>query len=137
MFYRPGGSAKAINRQYDTVYVDFVDGATDWLPVSRGNWVAINICRALLTFQSPASSILTKMAVAPECAVLLEQKQFGGPDNGAWPVDQWQNLVVATGRRVNMDGWWRLRLLSLNNSDGNGVALGLQVNRTGDSGVDT
>jgi hypothetical protein len=137
MFYRPGGGTRYINPQYDMVYVDYVGGVTGWLPVARGNWVAVNACRASINFMNASQSDVTKMAVAPECIVLLEQKQFGGQkDAEAWPIDQWQNLVVATGRRVNMDGWWRLRLTSLNTLDGNGVAMALQVNRTGDSGVD-
>lgn len=137
MFYRQGGGANYINPQYDTVYVDYAGGATAWLPVVRGNWVAVNLCRAAITFGTSASSVVDKMPQAPECVALLELKQFGGQRDGeAWPIDQWQNLVVATGRRINMDGFLRLRLLSFNNLDGNGVAMGLQVNRTGDSGVD-
>lgn len=137
MFYRQGGIAKAINRQYDTVYADFINGATGWLPVARGNWVAVNVCRATIAFGTPASSIVTKNSIAPECVVALEHKQFGGQtDAEAWPVDSWENQVVATGHRVNMDGWVRLRLLNLNSADGSGIAMGLQVNRTGDSGVE-
>jgi hypothetical protein len=138
LFYRQGGSASRINAQQDTVYADFIGGATGWLPAVRGNWVAVNICRASIVFGSPAQSVINKNAMAPECVVLLELKQFGGQkDAEAWPIDQWQNMVVATGRRISMDGAIRLRILNLNNSDGSGICMGLQVNRTGDSGVDT
>jgi|SRR5579859_289985 len=137
MFYRPGGSVKAINRQYDNVYADFVGATTGWLPVSNGNVVAINIARATIQFVTPASSTVIKNAIAPECEVVMELKSFGIQSNSeVWPIDRWQNLVVATSRRINMDGWVRLRILGLNNVDGNGIAMGLQVNRnSGASGV--
>ena len=137
MFFRPGGTVRAPNRQYDVVYVDFADGATDWLPVARGNLVAVNVCRASIEYTNAVVSRVIKTDVAPECVVLLENKQFGYMrDNEAWPIDRWQNLVVATSRRPSLDGWWRLRLLNVNNMDGTGIALTMQVNRTGDSGVD-
>lgn len=136
MFYRPGGSASRINAQQDTVYADFIGGATGWLPVTKGNMVAINICRAALAFQSVAQSLITPSAVAPEVQVLLELKLNGGdPDASARPVDQWQNLVVATSRRPHRDGWMRLRIVNINNGDGTGVVMDMQVNRTGDSGA--
>ena len=101
MFFRPGGSSKRINTQYDSVYVDFVNGATDWLPVYFGNWVAVHVARASIMFSSPASSVVSKNVVSPEAEVLLEMKSFGGQkDEEAWPLDYWQNVVVATGRRV-------------------------------------
>lgn len=138
MFYRPGGSAKRINAQYDTCYVDFVNGATGWLPVSRGNTIAVNISRAALTFQSIAQSLITPSAVAPEVQVLLELKVYGGdPDASARPIDQWQNMVVATSRRAHRDGWVRLRVVNINNGDGTGVVLDVQVSRTGETGAVT
>lgn len=136
MFYRPGGTAKAINRQYDMVYSDAINGATDWLPISRGNTIAVNISRASILFQSAAQSKVTKSPIAPEVQVLLEYKMFGGDkDAEAWPKDQWQNMVVATERRAHGNGWVRLRIVNINNSDGTGVALALQIGRTGDSGA--
>lgn len=138
MFYRPGGNDKRINVQYDTVYVDFINGATGWLPVSKGNMIAVNISRASLAFQSAAKSLITPSAVAPEVQVLMELKMFGGePDASARPVDQWQNIVVATSRRAHRDGWTRLRVVNINNGDGTGVVLDMQVSRTGDSGAVT
>lgn len=138
MFYRPGGSAKRINAQYDTVYVDTIGGASAWLPVSRGNTISINISRASLLFQSAAQSQITPSAVAPEVQVLMELKIFGGdPDVSARPVDQWQNFVVATSRRAHRDGWARLRVLNINNADGTGVVLDMQVSRTGETGAVT
>lgn len=138
MFYRPGGSLKAINRQYDFVYVDFIGGATGWLPIASGNQISLNICRASIVFGTTAQSSVTKSAVSPEAQVLLELKMFGGDtDSNAWPIDQWQNLVVATDRRAHRDGWVRLRVVNINNSDGTGVAMALQINRKGDVGAVT
>jgi hypothetical protein len=138
MFYRPGGSSKAINRQYDMVYSDQVNGATGWLPVNKGDTIAVNIARASIVFVSAASSTVTKSPIAVEAQVMLEMKMFGGDaDSEAWPVDQWQNMVVATSRRAHRAGWVRLRIVNINNSDGTGAALALQVTRTGDSGAVT
>lgn len=138
MFYRPGGSAKRISAQYDSVYADFTGGATGWLPVSKGNTVSVNISRASLTFQSVVQSIIIPSAVAPEVQVLMELKIFGGdPDQSARPIDQWQNMVVATSRRAYRDGWVRLRIVNINNGDATGVVLDMQVSRTGDAGAST
>lgn len=136
MFYRPGGAATRINAQQDTVYTDAINGATGWLPVQKGYNVAINIARAALTFQSVAQSIIIPSAVAPEVQVLMEMKMQGGDTNqSAWPIDQWQNMVVATFRHINRAGWVRLRVVNINNGDGTGVAMALQVNRSGDTGA--
>ena len=138
MFYRPGGTAKAINRQYDFCYVDFIGGTTGWLPINKGDTIAVNICRASIVFGSVAQSVVTKSAVAAEVQVFLEMKMFGGEgDAEAWPIDQWQNLVVATDRRAHRAGWVRLRVVNINNGDGTGVALALQISRTGESGAVT
>lgn len=138
MFYRPGGSTKAINRQYDSVYTDAIGGATGWLPVHKGDTVAVNISRASITFGSPASSRVTKTPVSPEVSVLMELQEFGGQSaDEAWPVDQWQNMVVATSRIMAKDGWIRLRVTNINNMDGTGVAMALQVSRTGNAGAVT
>ncbi len=138
MFYRPGGSTTRINTQYDSVYSDTVGGATGWLPVSKGNTISINVARAALTFQSIAQSLITPSPVAPEAQVLMEMKMFGGdPDASARPIDQWQNLVAATSRRAHRDGWVRLRIVNINNSDGTGVVMDMQVSRTGDAGAST
>ncbi len=130
MFYRPGGSASRINAQQDTVYVDTIDGATGWLPVQKGYTVAVNIARASLLFQSSAKSIITPSPVAPEVQILMEMKV----DGATMPVDQWQNMVVATFRHINRAGWVRLRVVNINNGDGTGVIMALQVNRSGDNG---
>jgi len=138
VFYRPGGSAKAISRQYDTVYTDTIGGATGWLPVSSGNQIAVNVSRASIVFGNSASSAVTPTPIAPEVQVLLELKLYGGdPDAAARPIDQWQNMVVATDRRAHRDGWVRLRVVNINNADGTGVLLDLQVNRKGDVGAVT
>lgn len=138
MFYRPGGAAKRINAQYDSVYSDAIGGATGWLPVNKGNTIAVNIARAALTFQSVAQSIITPSPIAPEVQVVMEMKMFGGDkDASARPIDQWQNLVVATSRRAHRDGWARLRVLNINSSDGTGVVMDMQVSRTGDVGAST
>lgn len=137
-FYRPGGSALRINTQYDSVYADFIGGATAWLPVSKGNTISVNVCRAAIAFQTAAQSNVTPSPIAPECTVLMEMKMFGGDNNNnARPIDQWQNIVVATSRRAHRDGWVRLRLLNLNNSDGTGVQMDMQISRTGDAGAVT
>jgi hypothetical protein len=136
MFYRPGGTAGRINAQYDEVYADFVNGATDFLPINKGDWIAVNACRASIEFQTPASSIVTKVPTAPEMEMLLEMKTIGGQHHReSWPIDQWQNLVVAVGMRAHRAGWVRLRILNINNVDGSGLAMALQVTRTGDSGA--
>lgn len=138
MFYRIGGTAKAPNRQYDSVYSDAVDGVTDWLPVHKGDTIAVNIARASITYGSAASSVVVKSPVAPEAQILLEMKMFGAERaSEVWPIDQWQNVLVATSRRAHRSGWVRLRIVNINNSDGTGVALALQISRTGDSGAVT
>lgn len=138
MFYRPGGSAKRINAQYDTVYADFVGGATGWLPTNKGDTIAVNISRAALTFQSVAQSLITPSVVAPEVQVLMELKLFGGDaDASARPADQWQNIIVATSRRAHRAGWVRLRIVNINSGDGTGVVMDLQVSRTGEDGAVT
>ena len=135
MFYRPGGSASRIGPQLDTVYADTIGGATGWLPVSKGDTIAVNVARASLAFQSAAQSVITPNAISPEVQVLLEMKLFGGdPDASARPIDQWQNMVVATQRTANRNGWVRMRIVNINNGDGTGVVMDLQISRTGDSG---
>jgi hypothetical protein len=135
MFYRPGGTSGRINPQYDEVYADQVGGATGFLPINKGDWIAVNACRASITYQNPGSSIVTKETAAPEMELLLEMKTIGGQkDVESWPIDQWQNLVVATGIRAHRAGFVRLRILSINNVDGTGLAMALQVTRTGDMG---
>ncbi len=138
MFYRPGGGDKPINLQYDMVYTDAIGGVTGWLPISEGNTIAVNIVRASIVFGTPAQSRVIKSALSWEGTVILEMKMFNGDKNDeAWPIDQWQNVVVATSRRAHRDGWVRLRLANVNNGDGTGVAMALQVSRTGDVGAQT
>lgn len=138
MFYRPGGFATRINAQYDTVYSDTVGGATGWLPINKGDNISINLSRAALVFQSSAQSTIKPSPIAPEVQVVMELKVFGGdPDVSARPIDQWQNMVVATSRRAHRAGWARLRILNINNVDGTGVVMDMQVTRTGDSGAVT
>jgi len=135
-FYRPGGSTTRINAQTDMVYTDAIGGATGWLPVSPGNTVGVNITRSSIVFNNSAQSAVTPSPIMPEVQVLMEHKMFGGdPDSAALPVDQWQNMVVATKRILNLSGWVRLRVVNINNSDGTGVTLSLQVSRRGDVGA--
>jgi len=76
--------------------------------------------------------------VAPEVQVLMELKVYGGdPDASARPIDQFQNVVVATSRRAHRAGWARLRVVNINNGDGTGVVMDMQVSRTGESGAVT
>lgn len=138
MFYRPGGSATRISTQYDSVYSDAIGGATGWLPVSKGNTISINIARASLVFGNAAQSQIIPSPIAPETQVIMEMKMFGGDaDAAARPIDQWQNLVAATSRRAHRDGWVRLRIVNINNSDGTGVVMDMQISRTGDAGAST
>lgn len=138
MFYRPGGNDRRINAQYDTVYADFIGGATGWLPISRGNAIAVNVARAAIDYQTPAQSVIIPSPVAPEVQILMELKVFAAdPDASARPIDQWQNMVVATSRRAHRDGWVRLRIVNINSGDGTGVVLDMQVSRTGDDGAAT
>lgn len=138
MFYRPGGSAKRINAQYDSVYADFIGAATGWLPVNKGDTISVNISRAALTFINNAQSDIIASAVAPEVQVLMELKLFGGDkDAAARPIDQWQNLIVATSRRAHRAGYCRLRIVNLNNGDATGVVMDMQVSRTGETGAVT
>lgn len=138
MFYRPGGSASRINTQNDTVYADSVNGATGWLPVSKGNTISVNIARASLAFVTAAASTITPSYVAPEVQVVMEMKMYGGdPDSSARPIDQWQNIVVASSRRAHREGWVRLRIVGINNSEGTGVVMDMQIARTGDVGAST
>jgi hypothetical protein len=138
MFYRPGGSIKSINRQYDQCYADFVGAATGWLPTHKGDTIGVNICRASIVFGNAASSLVTNTPIAPEATVLMELKMFGVDLNSAaFPADQWQNMVVATSRRAHRAGWVRLRILAINNGDGTGINMALQISRTGDVGAQT
>lgn len=138
MFYRPGGSAKRINAQYDTVYADFIGAATGWLPVNKGDTISVNLSRAALTFLNNAQSDIIASAVAPEVQVLMELKIYGGDkDAAARPIDQWQNTVVATSRRAHRAGFCRLRIVNINNGDGTGVVMDMQVSRTGETGAVT
>jgi hypothetical protein len=138
LFYRPGGSSTRVNTQNDTVYADSVNGATGWLPVSKGNTISVNIARASLTFVTAAASIITPSYVAPEAQVVMEMKMYGGdPDSSARPIDQWQNIVVASSRRAHREGWVRLRIVNINNSEGTGVVMDMQIARTGDVGAST
>lgn len=128
-FYRPGGTAKAPNRQQDFVYTDAIDGATDWLPVSKGDTIAVNIARAALVFGTIAQSQIVASPIAPEAQVVLEQKMLGGPAPVTFPIDQWQNLVVATSRVAHRQGWVRLVVVNINNSDSTGVSMSLEIGR--------
>lgn len=119
------------------MYVDQIGGATDWLPVSKGDNIALNIARASLAFSSPASSKITATPIAPECQIILEQKVLGGANSIVFPIDQWQNVVVATSRRAHRQGWVRLKVVNINNSDGTGVSMSLEISRTGESGAVT
>lgn len=133
MFYRQGGSTSRINPQFDEVYADFIGGTTGWLPVNKGNMVAVNVARASIVFASSAQSRVTKTPIAPEAQIVLEMKTTGGGE--PWPIDQWQNMVVATARRSHGNGWWRMRIVNLNNADGTGLAMAMQVSRSGDPGA--
>jgi hypothetical protein len=135
MFYRPGGTDKAPNRQQDYVYADFIGGQTDWLPVNKGDTIAINIARASIVYNTPAQSQVTTSAIMPEVQILMEMCMQGGPAAITFPVDQWQNMVVATSRRAQRAGFIRLRIVNINNADGTGVMMALQVTRTGDDGA--
>lgn len=120
------------------MYADTIGGATGWLAVSKGNTIAVNVARASLEFQSTAQSTITPSPVAPEVQVIMELKMYGGdPDKSARPIDQWQNLVVATSRRAHREGWARLRIVNINNADGTGVVMDMQISRTGDVGAST
>lgn len=130
-FYRPGGSTKAINRQYDCVYADAIGLATGFLPINEGDNIAINIARASIVFGSAAQSTVTMSPIAPEAVVIMEMRMFGAdPQVTLWPLDQWQNLVVATSRRAHRAGFIRLRILAINNGDGTGINMALQVSRS-------
>jgi hypothetical protein len=135
MFYRAGGTAKAINRQYDEVYADTIGMATDWLPISKGDTISVAIARASIVFGTSQQSAVTLTAVAPEVQVLMERVIAGGQP--AWPMDQWQNMVVHTTRRAPGPGWVRLRIININNSDGTGVQMQLGISRTGETGAVT
>ncbi len=138
IFYRPGGSDTRINVQYDEVYSDQVEGATGWLPINKGDTISVNISRALLDFNNSASSTVKKTPQAAEYQIVMEMKTIGGQTNDeAWPIDQWQNLVVSSSRRAHRAGFARLRILNINNLDGTGVAMAMQVSRTGDAGAST
>jgi hypothetical protein len=136
MFYRPGGSAGRINAQYDQVYTDQIGGATAWLPINEGFKIAVNIARASIVFGNSAASAVTPSPIAPEVQVLMERKMFGGdPDAAAIAVNQWQNEVIATTVKAQAMGWVRLRVVNINNSDGTGVLLALQISKNGDANV--
>lgn len=138
MFYRQGGSTTRINAQQDTVFTDTIGDATGWLPVNKGDTVSINVSRAALDFQSIVQSRVRKSPIAPEATIILELKQGGEQNDEAFPVDQWQNLVVATRRTAFRAGFMRLRVANINNDGGTtGVALAMQVTRSGDVGVVT
>src|ERR1700723_463242 len=97
-FYRPGGSTKAINRQYDCCYVDTAGLFSGWLPINKGDNISVNVLRASIAFGTAASSVVTMSPIAPEATVLMELRMFGADQNtasplaGLWPIDQWQNM---------------------------------------------
>jgi len=137
-FYRPGGSGTRLNAQQDYVYTDNVGDATGWLPIQKGDSIAVNVCHASINYQSAAASVVTKSPFNVAGQVVLEMKMFGGEADGeAWPIDLWQNLLVATDRRAHRAGWVRLRLISIDASAGGGAALALQISRTGETGAVT
>ena len=106
--------------------------------MSKGNTISVNIARASLAFVTAAASTITPSYVAPEAQIVMEMKLYGGdPDSAARPIDQWQNIVVATSRRAHREGWARLRIVNINNSEGTGVVMDMQVARTGDVGAST
>ena len=74
MFYRQGGSALRINAQQDTVYADFIGGATAWLPVNKGDTIAVNACRASIVVGNANASTVTNSPVAPEVQILIDRK---------------------------------------------------------------
>lgn len=127
MFYRPGGSATRIGVQIDEVYTDTVDGATGWLQVVTGNVIGINIARATIQYVNAASSIVSRNLQSPEAVVVLEMKTLG--DGDPWPIDTWQNLIVATSRKANRNGWVRLRIVNINDMNGDGVSMAMQISR--------
>jgi hypothetical protein len=137
VFYRPGGTAKAPNRQYDTVYADTIGMATDWLPINKGDTIAVNIARASIVFASAAQSTVTATPFAPEMSVVMELAVLGGAAPIKFPIDNWENVVVATSRRAHRAGFVRLKILNINNGDGTGLLMGLQISRTGESGAVT
>ena len=139
-FYRQGGGTKAINRQYDCVYADTIGQTTGWLPINTGDNISVNISRASIAFSSAQSSAVTMSPIAPEASVLMEMRASGAEQvagGNAWPIDQWQNMVVATSRRAHRAGWVRLRILNINNGDGTGINMAMQVTRSGDVGAQT
>lgn len=139
-FYRQGGGNKALNRQYDCCYADTIGQATGWLPINMGDTIAVNIARASIVFSSAQASAVTMSPIAPEASVLLEMRASGAEQvvgGSPWPIDQWQNMVVATSRRAHRAGWIRLRILNINNGDGTGINMALQVSRAADVGAQT
>lgn len=111
--------------------------ATDWLPVNKGDTIAVNIARASIVFASAAQSAVTSSPIAYEASVIMELAVLGGAAPLKFPIDQWQNVVVATSRRAHRAGFVRLRILNINNGDGTGLLMGLQISRTGESGAVT
>lgn len=98
----------------------------------------MNVARASIVFGSPAQSSVIKTPISPEATILAELQTLGGvSSDNAWPIDQWQNMVVATSRRAVRAGWVRLRIVNVNNSDGTGIAMALQISRTGETGAVT
>lgn len=140
-FYRPGGTQNAPNRQQDYVYADYIGATTDYLPVNKGDTISVNIARASIVFQSAAQSQVTATPIAPEAQVVLELQMLGGQagqgNSLKVPIDQWQNMVVATSRRAHRAGWVRLKIENINNGDGTGLLMALQISRTGESGAVT
>lgn len=137
MFYRPGGTSKAPNRQQDYVYADFIGAVTDYLPVNKGDTIAVNIARASIAFSSPQQSTVTCTPLAPEAQVVMELQMLGGIPPLTMPVDEWQNVVVATSRRAVRAGFVRLKILNINNGDGTGIMMAMQISRTGETGAVT
>lgn len=128
MFYRQGGSASRINTQFDEVYADFIDGATGWMPVSNGNEIAINIARASITYVSSAASAVKRSALAPQTVVVLEMKTTGNGDS--FPINSWQNVLVALKQVAARNGWVRLRIVNIDTaSGGDGLSMSIQISR--------
>ena len=106
--------------------------------MNKGDTIAVNIARASIVFGNSVASQVTASPIMPEAQILMELKMQGGDkDAAAMPIDQWQNMVVATDRRSKRAGWVRLRIVNINNGDGTGIVMALQISRTGETGAVT
>jgi hypothetical protein len=131
LFYRPG-SGKRISRQEDEIFTDTEGNSTAWLPCQKGDVVGVTASKAaLLTTPNPTIFTIQKFPQYPIATFILELKAGGALDIEAYPLDQWENALVAESVAIVRPGFFRVRVASIMGSFPSGestaVASGVAI----------